>query len=112
MIDLNRAFAGGEPAFMDGLFPDGTWRRNLGRLDWGWFWSRFCPYGFLRTEKEDGSDKADIILEAEAKGFGSWSGPVAFFNGEKGPTYYYWPYSKMPDERLLCKGRASSVEED
>lgn len=111
MIDLNRAFAGEEPAFMDGLFPDEDWRYNLNSLlNWAWFWDRFCPHGFLRTVKEDGSDRADLILEAEAKGFGSWSGPVAVYRGGGKPVYYYWPYKADPnDKKFFADGREPAV---
>ena len=99
MTDLDAAFKGEDPEFMDRLFPDGDWHWMLDEMEradvpnWSWFWSRYCPHGFIITKRRDGTDKADSIMTAAAAGVIGLN-PTATFKGGKSYRLYYWPYTK------------------
>ena len=103
MVDLNKAFAGEDPGFMDRLFPDEDWMEHIRCPDptvgWSWFWDAFAPYGMFMSEDPAGCglkslrDMAPGLLAAVAKGFLTDVEPAAVFV-ESGRTMHYWPLLK------------------
>ena len=127
MTNLNDAFNGKDPEFMDGLFPDEDWRAKIaesrrGETDWTWFWNAFAPHGMLmdvrpvyrkkiglvrRLEK----DMSYAILKSVALGFIRSSKPDAIMNSD-GTIIHYWIFLRenIPDDVLMCSNLVEEAE--
>ena len=111
MVNLNDAFAGKDPDFMDRLFPEGGWRRNLELSkarrdsDWSWFWNKFAPNGTLISEDPPGNrikSKLEMpvaVMKSVVLGLIESEEPTAKYVCG-GRTLHYWRLLKkdIPDD--------------
>jgi hypothetical protein len=126
MTNLNDAFDGKDPEFMDGLFPDEDWRAKIAEarrheIDWGWFWDVFAPHGMLMDvhpvyRKKTGLVRRDedlpyAILKSVALGLIRSSEPDAVLNSD-GEIIHYWIFlnGNAPDDVLMCSNRVEGAE--
>lgn len=127
MTNLNDAFDGKDPTFMDKFFPDEDWRAKIAearqrKIDWGWFWDVFAPYGMLMdvhpvyrkktglVRREEGLSHA--ILKSVALGLIRSSEPDAVMNSD-GKIIHYWIFlnGNAPDDVLMCSNHVEEAEE-
>jgi hypothetical protein len=110
MVSLNDAFDGKDPDFMDRLFPEGGWRRNLELSkardsDWTWFWDRFAPNGTLISEDPPGNrmkskqEMPAAVMKSVVLGLIESEEPTAKYVCG-GRTLHYWCLLKkdIPDD--------------
>lgn len=129
MTNLNDAFDGKDPTFMDKFFPDEDWRAKIaesrrGETDWSWFWDTFAPHGMLMDVRPVYSTKIGGLIRRSEKGMSHAilksvvlglirsSEPDAVMKS-KGKTLHYWIFLKenVPDDVFRYSSFCEGAEE-